>query len=118
MSIATGYAAYDHIAALAKRLCQTFDGLTIDVYPVRNDFFGPQITVAGLLTGTDMKNQLRGKSLGDALFIPAACLRAEGDVFLDDISPAELSEAFGGIPVIPTGSEAASFIRNVLNIQQ
>lgn len=117
VSIATGYAAYDHISSLSKLLCEAFPGLTIDVYPIQNDFFGPQITVAGLLTGTDMKNQLRGKPLGDALLIPAACLRAEGDVFLDDISPAELSASLGGIPVIPTGSEAASFIRNVLNIQ-
>ena len=118
VSIATGYAAYEHILSLAKRLCEAFEGLTVDVYPIRNDFFGPEITVAGLLTGTDMKAQLAGKPLGDALLIPAACLRAEGDVFLDDVSPAELSSALGGIPVIPTENDAASFIRNVLNIQQ
>ncbi len=118
VSIVTGHAAYEHISSLAKCLCEAFEGLTVDVYPIRNDFFGHEITVAGLLTGTDMKAQLADKPLGEALLIPAACLRAEGDVFLDDVSPAELSAALGGIPVIPTGSEAASFIRNVLNIQQ
>ena len=118
VSIATGYAAYEHILALSQRLCASFDGLTIHVYPIQNDFFGHQITVAGLLTGTDMKHQLTGKELGDALLIPAACLRAEGDVFLDDISPAELSAALGNVPVIPTESAAEGFIRKVLNIQQ
>ena len=114
VSIATGFAAYGHIASLAQKLGDAFPGLDVQVFPIRNDFFGPEITVAGLLTGTDMKAQLSGKDLGDALLIPAACLRAEGDVFLDDLSPASLSEALGNIPVIPTGSAAEEFIRNVL----
>ncbi len=114
VSIATGFAAYEHIASLARRLCETFDGLEVQVFPIRNDFFGHQITVSGLLTGTDMRAQLLGKDLGDALLIPASCLRAEGDVFLDDLSPKDLSDSLGSIPVIPTGSAADEFIRSVL----
>lgn len=118
VSIVTGYAAYEHLSRLAKKLCEVFDGLTVDVHPIRNDFFGHEITVAGLLTGTDMKNQLAGKTLGDALLIPAACLRAEGDVFLDDLSPANLSEALGGIPILPVENTGRSLIYAALNIQE
>ncbi len=114
VAIATGLAAYEHISSLARRLCKAFDGLTVDVYPIQNNFFGPEITVAGLLTGTDMKAQLADKPLGDALLIPSACLRAEGDVFLDDMTPAELSDSLGGIPILTVDNTADSLIRAVL----
>ncbi len=115
VSVATGYAAHEHITAICERLCSEFEGLSVTVYPIRNDFFGPEITVAGLLTGTDIRAQLEGKPLGDALIIPAACLRAEGDVLLDDVSPTDLSAALH-VPVIPAESAADSFIRTILGI--
>ena len=115
VSIATGFAAYAHISAICQRLCAEFDGLSVTVYPIRNDFFGPEITVAGLLTGTDIRAQLSGKALGDALLIPAACLRAEGDVLLDDVSPEELAQALH-VSVIPAKSEATAFIRALLGL--
>ena len=83
VSIATGYAAYDHIKAMCDELAQLVDGLTVHVYPIKNNFFGEQITVSGLLTGKDISEQLKDKPLGDLLLFPDVCLRAEGDVFLD-----------------------------------
>ena len=113
VSIATGIAAYDHIRALSDRLMEEFPELTVHVYPIENRFFGPQITVAGLLTGKDLSEQLLGKELGDCLLFPACALRADGDVFLDDMTPEELSRILS-VPVAPSDAEAASFIRSVL----
>ena len=118
VSVATGYAAYEHICALCRILEEKFDGLKIKVYPIKNNFFGDSITVAGLLTGKDMSEQLSGKELGDELLIPAVTLRSEGDVFLDDISPSQLSSALGGIKVTPTGSEASEFVGNILGTNE
>ena len=115
VSVATGYAAYGHISSVCKRLCQVFEGLKINVYPIRNDFFGHSITVAGLLTGQDISAQLSGKELGDELLFPAVCLRADGDVFLDDMTPELLSEALG-VPVRATGNDGDEFIRAVLGL--
>ena len=115
VSIATGYAAYDHISGLCKRLEETFNGLSVKVYPIKNKFFGEQITVSGLLTGKDISEQLCDKELGDILLFPDVCLRAEGDVFLDDMTPDELSKKLG-VPVSPSSSEASEFIRAVLGI--
>ncbi len=115
VSVATGYAAVDHIRELCLGLEQAFDGLRVAVYPIKNNFFGEQITVAGLLTGTDIKEQLLGKELGEELLFPAACLRAEGDIFLDDLSPEALASALG-VSTRPVGSDAADFIRAVLGI--
>ncbi|MBE6549178.1 MAG: DUF512 domain-containing protein [Ruminococcaceae bacterium] len=116
VSIATGYAAYEHIRSLCDELCKKFKGLEVNVYAIRNDFFGHEITVAGLLTGKDIIAQLNGKELGDELLIPSACLRAEGDVLLDDISPEDISNALGGVKVSPCESEPSEFIRSVLGI--
>jgi len=118
VSIATGFAAYEHICALCKRLEEEFDGLKINVYPIKNTFFGDSITVAGLLTGKDMSQQLSDKELGDELLIPAVTLRAEGDVFLDDISPKELSDMLGGIKITPTSSDASEFVCNILGTNE
>ncbi len=115
VSLATGYAAEAHIRSLSNMLEQHFCGLRVNVYPIKNNFFGEQITVSGLLTGRDITEQLGGRALGDALFIPAACLRAEGDVLLDDMSPEDISKSLG-VPVAPLESDAKSFICSILGI--
>ncbi len=115
ISIATGYAAYEHISSLSQRLMEEFSGLHIRVYPIENRFFGDRITVAGLLTGKDLEEQLSGRNLGETLLFPATALRAEGDVFLDDVTPEELSCALG-VPAIPCEAEPSAFIRTVLGL--
>ena len=115
VSVATGYAAYEHIKSLCDTLCNTFDGLSVNVYPIRNDFFGHEITVAGLLTGKDIIAQLKDRPLGDELLIPANALRAEGDVLLDDISPEDIGKVLG-VKVTPSDNDPYEFIRAVLGI--
>ena len=51
------------------------------------------ITVSGLLTGTDLKSQLTGKELGDMLLLSGNVLRTGEEVFLDDVTLAELENA-------------------------
>jgi len=113
VSIATGYAAAPHISKLAALLEAKVGGLKINVYPIKNNFFGDEITVAGLLTGTDMQEQLKGKELGEALLIPSVTLRADGDLFLDGKTPEWLSESLG-VEVLPSDSDAADLIRKIL----
>lgn len=115
VSIATGYAAYDHMCDIAKKLEESFNGLEIKVYRIKNNFFGESITVSGLLTGKDICEQLSGCELGDELLFSASALRADGEVFLDDMTPEELSDRLG-VQAKATESDACSFIRAVLGI--
>ena len=115
VSVATGMAAHEHISSLAEELMARVDGLTVNVYPIVNNFFGPSVTVAGLLTGGDVVEQLKDRELGDELLFPAVMLRADGDVFLDDMTPAELSERLG-VPVCPSENDGAKLIAALLGI--
>ncbi len=113
VSLATGVAAYPLLCDIAAKMEKTFRGLTVNVYEIKNDFFGEQITVAGLLTATDIIAQLRDKPLGEELILPAAVLRAEGDLFLDDKTPADVEAALG-VPVRFTPNDGYALAAAIL----
>jgi len=115
VSIATGVAAYDVISSMARAMEEKISGLKINVYKIINNFFGDTITVAGLLTAGDIIGQLSGKELGEVLYFPENALRADGDLFLDDISPEELGERLG-VKALPAHNDGAQFIKDILGI--
>ena len=115
VSIATGAAAYEHIRNMAERLTALVPNLTVHVYRIVNRFFGESVTVAGLLTGRDVAEQLKDMPLGDELLFPAVMLRADGDVFLDDMTPQTLSDLLG-VPVCASESDGAKLIRAILGV--
>lgn len=82
--VATGMAAQQALTALVTEAQAAFPALRAQVRAIRNDFFGPQITVAGLVTGGDLMAQLAGET-ADVLLLPSCMLRQEGDLFLDDV---------------------------------
>jgi NifB/MoaA-like Fe-S oxidoreductase len=57
-TLITGTLAYDEILAAAKKIMSVNENITIDVKKIINNFFGDTITVAGLLTGRDILEQL------------------------------------------------------------
>ena len=93
LSIATGKLACSFISDMAGQITAAFPQIKIHVYAVRNDFFGEMITVSGLLTGQDLRAQLKGKALGDRLLLPQNVLKSGETVFLDDMTLAELEKA-------------------------
>ena len=93
LSLATGEAAYPLISELCGEVTKKFPNIKINVYKIENDFFGHTVTVAGLVTGKDLINGLKGKELGEKLIIPDVMLRSEGDLFLDNVSVEDVEEA-------------------------
>ncbi|MCL1904277.1 MAG: DUF512 domain-containing protein [Oscillospiraceae bacterium] len=90
ISIVTGVLAYPLIKSLVAR------HPNVNVFSVRNDFFGEGVTVSGLLTGTDIIQQLLPQKhlLGEELLIGANTLNAD-KLFLDDVTIAEVEEKLG-----------------------
>lgn len=113
VSFATGYAAYEFIKELAEKAEKAVRGLKINVFKIKNNFFGESITVSGLLTGKDLSEQLKecseNGSLGETLYLSRNMLRAEGDLFLDGMTPDELSESLGGIKIEFLQNDGAEF---------
>ncbi len=68
-------------------------GIDASVVAVENAFFGPRVTVSGLLTGRDIIETLRGRDLGDLLVLPRHALNHAGALFLDGATPADVSAA-------------------------
>lgn len=116
ISAATGKLAYPYIRRMADRIRERFPGVKVHVYCIRNDFFGERITVSGLITGQDIIAQLKGKELGSRLLLPCNMLKADEDVFLDDITVKEVSDALQ-VPVDIVKSSGQDLIDAILGPQ-
>ena len=112
VTIATGESAYSLLCELTKKAEEKFQGLKVNVVKIENKFFGTTVTVAGLLTGQDLKEQLKSKNLGEELLIPRVSLRNEGDKFLDDITLDELSE-YLNVKVSPVENDGYKLLEKI-----
>ena len=113
LSMATGKLAYPYLKEMLERLKAKYPNLNVNLFEIRNDFFGERITVAGLITGQDLIAQLKGQDLGDALLLPCSMLRSGEEVFLDDVTVTELSDALQ-VPIDILKSSGQDFIESVL----
>ena len=114
-AIVTGVAAAPYLETLARQIEAAYPTLTIDVIAIQNEFFGERITVAGLITGTDIMKQaehLKMKSI-DQILLPGSMFRAEEEVLLDDVTLTDL-QTFFKIPVIKVATEGHALIKQLL----
>ena len=93
VSIATGRSPYAFLRSLMDEAEAAFPGLTVHMYPIRNDFFGEMITVTGLITGQDLTAQLKDQPLGEELLLSSVMIRRDSDVFLDDYTIGDVESA-------------------------
>ena len=112
VSIATGKLAAPFISKLMEDLKKKYTETEVMVYDITNEFFGERITVAGLITGQDLKKQLKNKDLGEKLLLPCHMLRSGEEVFLDDVTVSELSE-YLQIPIEIVDSDGAILLNHV-----
>ena len=103
-TIATGKLAAPFIQKYIREIQKKFPQVEIQVRTIENHFFGEEITVSGLITGQDLKGQLSGLDLGEKLLLPCSMMKGEEEIFLDDMTLEELSEALETeIVIVDTG---------------
>ncbi|MDO5701743.1 MAG: DUF512 domain-containing protein [Lachnospiraceae bacterium] len=117
-----GRLAAPYIESLSGMISEAFPGTKMRVVPIRNDFFGERITVTGLLTGQDIIKQLRGlrdsgEDLGEELLLPVCTLRRGENVFLDDMTTADLEAALE-MPVRVVGESGDDLVRAQLGLPE
>jgi putative radical SAM enzyme (TIGR03279 family) len=110
--IITGTSALHLFELWADRLMEQVSGLKLTVHAIQNDFFGASVTAAGLVTAQDIAHQL-GDLLGAEFLIPRVMLKADEDIFLDDLSVKWLEDKLNGKAII-VENEGLSFLEQVI----
>lgn len=113
LSLATGLLAYPYVRKQIEKITARFPQKKVHLYGIRNDFFGELITVAGLLTGQDLRNQLKDKPLGERLLLPVCMFRSGEEVFLDDLTKTDLQTSLQ-VPVNIVKSSGQDLVDAVL----
>jgi Fe-S oxidoreductase, related to NifB/MoaA family len=113
VSLATGVSAFAFMKKYIEQIQEKFPKVKVHLYQIKNNFFGEKITVAGLLTGTDLIAQLKGQELGERLLLSHNVLRAGEEVLLDDISIQEIKKALQ-VQIHIVESSGAAFVNAVI----
>ena len=109
----TGISFYPVLKDTAK-LIEKKTGLFLDVFAVKNKFFGETVTVSGLVTATDIDGQApRGY---DFYTVPSNMLKEFSTVFLDNVSLKDLSERLGA-PIIVVDETGKDIINKLSELK-
>ena len=101
-TVVTGVSFSRKLRGIVKRF-DDVNGAVVKLVTVKNRFFGPLVTVAGLLTGRDVLHALKGRKLGSMLMIPSDALKEDEGLFLDGMSLDQVERALK-VKVVPVGS--------------
>jgi NifB/MoaA-like Fe-S oxidoreductase len=113
-TIATGELFYPILARYVSEMNERWK-TRLKVVAVPNRFFGEEITVAGLIAGSDLL-AARGSLEGNFLIVPEqACLKS-GQIFLDDLSLEDLERELR-LPVAHGGSSLSSAIERAVSLE-
>lgn len=115
VGIVTSAMAQPVIERMARDL-RRIGNIEVRVLPIENRFFGPIVTVAGLLCGQDVLDQAReqcGDFTGDdLLLLPRVMLDNAGKRFLDDVTVEDFrAQAPAPVTFARTADEMAGAIR-------
>ena len=106
--IATGEISYEFIKKLVNLAKMRYNIHDIEVVSVKNGLFGGKVTVSGLLGGKDVISALSGTD-AKRLLITSSMLKADADVFLDDITKEEAEQALG-LSILPVRNDGGELL--------
>ena len=113
LAIACGKSAAEFLRDMLKR--HPVAGVDIDVHALENSWFGPTVTVSGLITGGDLMSQMKGVPC-DAVLITEVMLRENDGLFLDNVTLPEVSESLGK-PVVPVGRRGEDLLNAICKLR-
>ena len=114
ISLVTGVLATPYFEEAVKKFNEKFPNVRINVHTIINKYFGESITVAGLITGQDLIEQLKEADLGEYLMLPDVLLRHGETVLLDDIRVKDIEDSLQTrISIVK--SDGKSFVDGILS---
>ncbi len=121
VTLATGVDFYPFLCDLCKRAEEKYK-IQINVQKIINNFFGETITVAGLITGQDLAEQLKNQDLGDYLVLPSSMISdytshtEHKNKFLDDMTVEELENILN-TKILLTDGSGSQLLRDILGVK-
>jgi putative radical SAM enzyme (TIGR03279 family) len=100
-----GNAVEQAFQPLVTRLNQV-ENLTVELVPLRSDYWGQDITVTGLLTGQDVITGLGDRPTPGPILLPAVMLKHDDTRFLDDLTVTDVAQTLGRAIVPVAGIDA------------
>lgn len=113
--IITGTYAASYLKKAAASIMCRIEDLNIQVFEIKNDFFGHGVKVSGLITGKDIINQLKGKAIGDTIFIPDSMLKKDERVFLDDLTVEDIERELG-VKITICSEDGSDLVSNIVSL--
>ncbi|MEQ8175292.1 MAG: DUF512 domain-containing protein [Syntrophomonadaceae bacterium] len=108
--LVTGQAAAPVLNVVLERL-QKVEGLKLELLTVPNRYFGGMVTVAGLITGSDIIKALSDKHRGKQVILPEVMLKDSSDLFLDNLTVGQIEKQSGVmIKVVDSITEAIEYM--------
>ena len=108
-----GKLVYEALIPTCNKLNE-IDGLKVNLYGLPSLYWGQDQVVTGLLTGEDLIQGLKDKTLGEAIFIPSMMLKVNSDLFLDDKKISDVEKALNtDIHVVDVAND---IIKNLIGI--
>ncbi|MPN06641.1 hypothetical protein SDC9_153897 [bioreactor metagenome] len=99
-SIVTGTLAYPELLEASLKIKKKNPNIKLDVYEIINNYFGSTITITGLLTGTDIIDQMKGIINSKYLIMPSNMFRkgyeladSSEQIMLDDTKVKDIEAA-------------------------
>ena len=114
LCIACGVSVYPVLEHLMRDY--PIKGVRVRVCSVINRYFGPTVTVSGLITAGDLLDRMRNENC-EAVLITECMLRAEDNRFLDGMT---LDEAINclGKPIIPVGRTGEDLVNAIIRFSK
>ena len=97
--IVTGTSMRPWFEELAPRVSRRMS-CAVEVVAVRNRYFGPSVTIAGLLSGADMLDAVADSRSGDLVLLPGEALNGD-DVFIDGLGLSDMARQLSPAVVRP-----------------
>jgi len=113
-SIVTGKLMEDIFKKHVMPVLSKIKNLKVNLHAIENKFYGDVVTVSGLLTGKNIVNDLKGKSLGESVWASYRVLNDEGTLTLDDMTINDISSGLGVPFNVSQDSILEIFERNIL----
>ena len=110
--IATGEISCNFIKKLVNLAKMRYNIDNVEVLGVKNGLFGGKVTVSGLLGGKDIIDAVQGKD-ATRLLITESMLKADQDIFLDDITVEEAQKALH-MKIVPVTNSGDALLHALL----